>query len=350
MFKLFCTFLVLLLASTSNAAEFTLEKSIKVPALAGVNFRQFTFNNSRGSIAYRPETGTFLMRGHPSFPDWAELDISGATAVVKGWSDPTHGMAAAETAKVPGSQGFYLRSMCITDQDETLLCISEFYNVGQVNRCPFARGDLSLGGPAVGPWNGGQHSLQLGGYLSPLSPELRRHFRCRWAGGETSSQGTASSNRGPSLYVFDQPERSFIPNGVFSSRPVITHVGTNAYPGWYPSWKINSMHGLPDRVIWIGRKGTGANWYGGQIDTATGAKDIVYADKGYHSETYVPCVWECSNVSIIAGAPVITETTLSGMTTGKGSDITSAWDGKRLYVVDPKSDADRPVIRSFEVR
>lgn len=352
--KTAATLILFFFSAISSAAAPVLERSVKVPSLTGAGFRQFTFNNSRGAIAYRTETGTFLMRGHPSFPDWAEIDVTGETAVVKGWSDPTHGLAAALTAATPGTQGFYLRGLHILPDDQTFGAISQFYNTAATNRAPFFRGDLSLGGPAAGPWNGGQHSLQLGGYLSPLSPELRRFYRVRWGGGETSAQGTSSSNRGPSLYVFEMPERSFLSNGVFQSTAIISYTGGAAYPEYYPSWKINSLHCLPDRVIWTGRRGDGANWYGNGTGFAmpdgTIVNDPAYpGDKGYHSERYIPTVWECSNASIMAGVPVITETTLPGMTAGKGSDITSAWDGIRLHVVDPKSDADRPLIRIFRL-
>lgn len=340
--------------SPASGSELVPLHSFRVPALKGVSYRQFTFNYSRGPVAFRAETNTLVLVGHANYNDAINLTIperEGEIAETVGdWFDPTAGLIARETAAT-GKQ-FFITGLVITADDQTFGCISQWYNTAGVNRCPFFRGDLTLGGYS-GPWNGGQHSLALGEYLAPLSPDLRRYFGVRMGGAATISQGSAQSRHGPALYVFDMPNRDFIANGVFQSRPVIT----SDYPGWYPSWRLNCIAFLPDEVIWAGAKGEGRSWYG---ETPYTFPDGYVANdgkpsssKGYHSETYRPTLWRCTNASIKAGSPTITETGLSSrFTTGQGAELNMTYDplGKRLYFVDPKSDGDRPVIRVYGVK
>lgn len=350
---------VLFSASLASGAEIVYSHSFRLPALAGINFTAQTFNSSTGPLAIRPETGGVVIRGHARYPECVEVTIAGPNEVAKvagPWFDPAAGLAAELTAATKGTQGYFLRSMCISDDDQIAGTVNEYYNVSGVDRAPFFRGDASLGGRS-GPWNGGQHSLRLAEYLSPLSPQLRKHFRCRWAGGNSVSQGSGTSNQGPSLYVFDFPEKSFLPYGVFRSTPVIQFVDGNRYAGWHQSSLVRSMHCLADEVIWTGCKGTGATWYGeGTVTLSDGrvVTDKAYPTrKGWHAEGYQPLLWRCTNASIIAGQAVITEFDLSQWCTlGKGSELSSTYDaaGRRLLILDPMSDAGRPVIRVFSVK
>lgn len=353
---------IIFYAATSFGSELELQRSFKLPALPGIQFRQFTFNNSYGPPAYRPDGNTLVVRGHPNFPECADVTIpetDGAVATVRGWYDPSAGLDAALTAATPGTQGYNLRALVIDELDNSYGLMCEFYNVSNVNRPQFFRGDTTLGG-YVGPWNGGQHSLKFAEYFGPLPYDLRKHFGVRWGGGNSTPQGTGTSNQGPSLYVFDWPEKSFPAGGVFPSTPVIEYPIASKYPGWYPTNLIRSVVFLPDEVWWIGRKGVGDNWYGvGTNFTLPDGRvvsDPVYSTaKGYHSSGYAPYAWRCRNSTIIAGAPVITETDLStgyGLTLGKGSELSACYDirGRRVFILDPKSDADRPMVRVYQVR
>lgn len=375
-FTLFC--------AAADAGDLTYLRSFKLPK---INSLQRSFHYSNGPLTVHPTDGRLLIRGHANFNECAFVappEIDGATATLVGpWFDPTYGIAAAESVRASPPPPkppvhFYIRGMVITDEDYVRVCLSRWYNVVPANESPFITGDL-LQSRSYGPWNGNQHSLRLGGYITRLSPDLQAHFGVRYGGAETSAQGVATSHDGPALSVFDFPANNTTPFGTFPSTKVCGFDDPSPYPGWWPSHQINSVHSLPDRVLWIGRRGFttltdvkpkpgggAAPWHTPQAYYGLGTQTFTKTDgtlatvvdetapnaQGYHSDDYECRVISLPNARIKAGnivAADYAEQTLPECN-GRNKVFYGAFDARLnlLYVSDAQADGDQPMIRVYK--
>jgi len=372
--RLFTLFTLFLFCNVMYAEDFVYKRSVKLPK---INSSDKTFHFSNGPIAYNPSTGGYVVRGNANYNNCQEVilsDVDGGMCILSGaWFNPTYGIDVSERART--NSWYRIRGMVITDEGNLRCCLSRWYNVSGSNEFPFLTGDL-IQSKSYGPWNGGQHSLRLGGYITPLSPALRLHFGVRYGGGETSPEGTAASHDGPALYVFDFPQNTLTQFSTFTSTKVYGFDDPSPYPGWHHSHTIASIHSLPNKVIWMGREGYSdivdvppdtkghmpSYWYGGGTKTfiKTDGSSITVTDEvypnvtGQHSQKYRFRGIGLLNSKIIAGNVQPTDFFEFNLPecVGRTKTFPSAYNyhTSELVVLDVQSDGDQPTLRIYGVK
>lgn len=290
--------------------------SFDTPHIESPMTPRYTLLHAIGPLAYRD--GRLLIVGN-RFCDaaWFKIPEYGKTAEFDGeWIDITYGKRESYITEIKEKTHkvtqFRIRGMFFDAKGLLHWSLSVWYNVGATNYLTLGVSDLEQQ-KSYGMWGSPQFfSLEWGGYLCPLSQEMRQATGALHGTGETIAQGSGMSNAGPSLFAFISPPVT-VPHGtLIKSRPLLRYRKKEnvVYPGYYGSWQINAMADLPGYTVWVGRRGKGREGYGHAKDigfTPTCAAD----SKGYHSESYRPIMWIADHASLLAGHPQWVEQDLS---------------------------------------
>lgn len=317
----------------------------------------FVLDYSRGPLAYWD--GKLLVVGSDrKTACWFRIPEPGGIAEEIGEPfDPTFGKLDAYVQEVKEithrHQTFRVVGFFFDEEDHLNFSISAWYNVKNDHYLTLGQSDLKAR-KSYGLWAALDFaSLEWGGYLCPLSPELQKATGYRHGCGETIAQGVSESNHGPALYAFTMPAPKTPHAMRIPSKPLLEYtkwVG-KSYPDYYPSWYLRSVVDLPNHVVWAGRRGRGRNGYGeknklGWTSTCGGLH------QGYHSERYQPTFWIVDHASLLAQQPRIVEQDLSEWIKTPCAFITMTADLKtnRLYVLESNAAEDEmtPIVHIFQ--
>lgn len=300
---------VLLWAFACQGQQFTYEGALRLPTGAGMPVAQKPdFDYSEGPLTVLDD-GNLLISGRPNnlitLPDGSREAVFKATKVfvpatlgtnkqvntypVAAFTppfDPTGGRGKAVVIEDDSGQGYYDFNGMVYHDQKLYWNLGRHYNVATKNSRSVGYTDLATG-VGYGPYYvSGEHSNEVGGYITVDQQTGRVYI------GATSRAGAAATNFGPSSYE----TRILCPDATKTviSRPLleypINEKDTPAGFGWDLAEQIISTAVIEGKQIFAMRENTGVYWYG------TGTKDIngtTYTDpcstaQGNHGSSFLP--------------------------------------------------------------